>query len=99
MSQEALIDALSGATETRYKDVIIYRNAEGRYHRIGGPAVIYINGTKMWYQSGKRHRVDGPAIVFADGVCAWFLNGEKLNEREYVHLINTGNYLEPRCLI
>ena len=98
MSQEALIDALTGTIETHHNGEIIYRNVEGRYHRIGGPAVIYKGGTEMRYQSGKRHRVDGPAIVFSDGECSWFLNGEMLNEREYVQLIESGNYLEPRCL-
>ena len=68
----------------------------GKLHRTDGPAIVYPDGTESWYQHGTRHRVDGPAIVFSNGVCAWFLNGEKLNEREYVQLIESGNYLEPR---
>ena len=73
-----------------------YYNSSNQLHREEGPAVILDSGSRAWYQHGKRHRIDGPAIVFADGVCTWFLNGEMLNEREYVQLIESGNYLEPQ---
>ena len=96
---DALIEALSGSIVTDSHGTVKYLNRHGQLHRTAGPAVIHPNGTESWYQYGKRHRVGGPAIVFSNGVCAWFLNGEKLNEREYVQLIDTGNYLEPRCLI
>src|SRR5580704_8843778 len=39
----------------------------GKLHRINDkPAVIYYNGTKVWYINGKRHRDnDQPAAIFA----------------------------------
>ena len=54
----------------------IWRNANGQYHRLDGPAVIKADGTKGWYVNGKRHRLDGPAIEWADGDKLWYVNGE-----------------------
>jgi hypothetical protein len=45
-------------------------------HRIGGPAVEYINGTKCWAVNGKRHRGDGPAIERHNGEMHWYVNGK-----------------------
>ena len=36
-------------------------------HCNNGPAMIYADGTQMWYQHDVCHREDGPAIMFADG--------------------------------
>lgn len=41
-------------------------------HRDDGPAIIYNNGTKKWYQYGKLHREDGPAAEYYDGGKYWF---------------------------
>jgi len=46
------------------------------FHRIGGPAAEYVNGSKYWYQEGKLHRVDGPAIEFSDGTKCWYQNDQ-----------------------
>lgn len=40
----------------------IWKDEEGKLHRDGGPAMIYNNGTEIWYQHGKRHRINGPAV-------------------------------------
>ncbi|NDB84897.1 MAG: hypothetical protein EB127_19665 [Alphaproteobacteria bacterium] len=48
----------------------------GDYHRSNGPAVIKLNGEKIWFQHGKIHRTNGPAIVTADGTKAWFINNQ-----------------------
>ncbi|HEX2752542.1 MAG TPA: hypothetical protein VHP34_05450, partial [Alphaproteobacteria bacterium] len=42
-------------------------NAEGKCHSEDGPAVIYADGTRIWFQNGQKHRVDGPAIEHPDG--------------------------------
>jgi hypothetical protein len=34
----------------------------GLYHRIGGPAVHWRDGSQYWYENGRLHRIDGPAI-------------------------------------
>ena len=51
------------------------------------PAVIWSNGTRMWYQCGKLHR-NGykPAIIFSDGTKIWYRYG-KLNRNGYKPVI------------
>ena len=74
LSHDALIDKLSGSVETTATGTVIYRNAAGKSHRIGGPAIIYATGEEHWHQNGKLHRIDGPAVVYADGSRAWCQN-------------------------
>ncbi len=46
-------------------------------HRLGGPAVIWENGTQEWYKNGKPHREgDRPAVVHADNTQYWYKNGK-----------------------
>ena len=52
-------------------------------HREDGPAIEWVDGTKVWYINGERHREDGPAIEDADGYKAWYINGEKLTEEQF----------------
>jgi hypothetical protein len=54
------------------------------FHRVGGPAVEYTNGTKVWLQNGNRHRDNGPAFEFANGEKRWYLNGVQLTEAEFL---------------
>ena len=51
-------------------------NEEGQFHRDDGPAVIWPDGTKIWFQNDKKHRDNGPAVIWADGTEEWFLNGQ-----------------------
>ena len=60
-----------------------YRNAEGRYHREGGPAVIFDNGDKIWYHNGLRHREVGPAVERSNGRCEWWINGKQCPQAEF----------------
>jgi len=53
-------------------------NAKGIIHRIGGPAIIWPDGEKHWYQNGKYHRTDGPAIIWDDGKEFWFINDKSI---------------------
>lgn len=39
-----------------------WKNKEGLFHRVDGPAVENVNGGKYWLQNGKFHRIDGPAV-------------------------------------
>jgi hypothetical protein len=48
----------------------------GLLHRLDGPALESIDGTKEWYKNGLRHRLDGPAIEYASGSKYWFQNGK-----------------------
>jgi len=53
-------------------------NNAGELHRENDlPAVIFKNGTKVWWKNGKRHREnDMPAIIREYGSKEWFVNGE-----------------------
>lgn len=53
-----------------------WKNAEGKLHRIYGPAIEFIDGDKIWYQNGLPHREDGPAIEWKTGQKAWYKNGK-----------------------
>ncbi len=64
-----------------YKNCIIFVNNKNLYHRKDGPAIIYADGDKFWYQNGKFHRVDGPAIEWSDGYKSWFINGIHYSEK------------------
>jgi len=47
-----------------------YQN--GKYHRLGGPAVDCVDGYKVWYREGKLHRTDGPAVEDINGYKVWY---------------------------
>jgi hypothetical protein len=51
----------------------------GRIHRDNGPAVIWVNGNKSWYQHGKLHRLDGPAIERVNGKCSWYVDNIRID--------------------
>lgn len=55
---------------------IRYRNKRGELHREDGPAVIYNDGTLVWYVNRDRHREDGPAVIRGDGA-EWYINGRR----------------------
>ena len=94
LSPDALIDRLSGSVETTATGTVIYRNAAGKSHRIGGPAIIYATGEEHWNQNGKLHRIDGPAVVHPNGLRVWYLNGVPMLEDEHSRRIASGEYLE-----
>jgi hypothetical protein len=52
----------------------IWKNKNGEFHRLDGPAIEYSSGKKAWYQNGKVHRLDGHAIESADGRKWWCQN-------------------------
>jgi hypothetical protein len=40
---------------------------DSKLHRVGGPAIEWIDGSKAWFIDGKSHRVDGPAFECISG--------------------------------
>ena len=60
-----------------------YYNSADQLHRTDGPAVIWADGSKSWYQNGLHHRTDGAAIEWANGTKEWYINGEGLTEDEF----------------
>jgi len=57
-----------------------WKNSLGELHRDNGPAVIYKNGTKAWYQNDKLHRLYEPAIINYNGRKEWYQNGKRHRE-------------------
>jgi len=53
-------------------------NNAGQLHRENDlPAIIWEDGTKVWYKNGKRHREnDLPAVIFTSGTKSWWVNGK-----------------------
>jgi hypothetical protein len=45
-------------------------------HREDGPAIIYPNGTQMYYIDGKLHRDDGPAVINERGDEYYYTKGK-----------------------
>ncbi len=58
------------------RDNINWKDDGGRWHRDGGPAMIWADGTQFWYQHGKPHRDDGPAVIYANGTRLWYRHGQ-----------------------
>ena len=54
-----------------------WRNKDGKLHREGDkPAVIWANGTQVFWKNGKLHRDgDKPARIWASGIQEFFKNG------------------------
>ena len=47
------------------------------------PAIIFTDGTKMWYRNGKKHRDnDQPAVIELDGTKKWYNNGKKHRDND-----------------
>ena len=60
----------------------------GKFHRIGGPAVIAIIDGEIdcrnqhWYIKGRLHRTDGPAYI--NGGCeGYYINGVYLTKKQF----------------
>ena len=91
MSHDALIEALSGYVETDEHGTVSFFNNAGAVHRTDGPAVIYSDGDKLWYQNGLLHRTDGPAVMLSSGIGHWFLSGCELTQAEFNQRIASGS--------
>lgn len=54
-------------------NIVKYKNR--MIHCDDGPAVIYYDGRKQWFQYGIEHRTDGPSMTFPDGSERWCFEG------------------------
>lgn len=52
-------------------------------HRIDGPAVVYDDGTKFWYENNVSHRLDGPSDEWTNGARGFFIHGKHYMEEDY----------------
>ena len=82
LSDAALAELMTLTVEGGYS-VTVYRNQQGRIHRVHGPAIFYHSGSRHWYLNGFRHRTDGPAVEWADSTISWYLYDQELTEEEF----------------
>lgn len=83
------------ANSKQLPDRIEYYDDNEELHNDNGPAVVYANGDKAWYQHGKLHREDGAAFEGQNGYRAFWLKGLKyrrLNEFK-IATINNEHYI------
>ena len=84
MNEQAVFDALKYRVDVDMFGTRRYYNSDNKLHRMGGPAVVYVNGNSAWWQNGQRHRTDGPAIELVQrGSKAWYINDVRLTEDEF----------------
>ena len=83
MSEQAVFDALKYRVVVNEWGTRRYFNSANQLHRTDGPAVVYANGTKYWWQNGLRHRIDGPAVELPSGGKEWWINGKVLSEDDF----------------
>jgi len=50
-----------------------YFNDKEELHRLDGPAVEYLNGSKFWHINEKSHRNIDPSEEYSDGEKRWFI--------------------------
>lgn len=50
----------------------------GELHRLNGPAIIWVDGTELWYCSGQLHRDGGPAVVRTNGNNEYWEHGQRV---------------------
>ena len=72
-------------------EYIIFKNDNGKTHRVDGPAIIWSNGDKSWWLNGKTHRADGPAVIWSDGSKSWWLNGKTHREDGPAYIWSDGS--------
>lgn len=65
-------------TSTRTQDddgTVRWITSTGILHRLDGPALLLVDGSKLWFDEGMYHRDDGPAVEWSVGNNAWYLHG------------------------
>ena len=77
MTELALFELLSLECRVDPCGVVTYHNTLGQLHRVYGSAVVYEDGSHVWYQNGERHRLDGPAVEYSDGSEFWYQDGQR----------------------
>ena len=68
---------------------IRWRNEDGQFHRLDGPAVESTNGDKFWHKNGRLHCLDGPAIEWSNGNKLWYIEDVKYTEEAFNTKIKT----------
>lgn len=74
--QSSIKMAAADETMTSNSDgSITYYDNHGQLHRLGGPAIIYLDGDIEYWIHGNLHRIGAPAFMTPDGAESWWLHG------------------------
>lgn len=57
------------------------------------PAVVYSDGTRMYYLDGKLHNTNGPAMVYPDGTRMYYVNGQLHNTNGPAAIYSNGTIM------
>jgi hypothetical protein len=49
----------------------------------GGPAIIRVDGTQVYFEHNKHHRIGGPAYIGRDGNKSYWIDGKQVTELEH----------------
>jgi hypothetical protein len=66
---------IDGVPEKFTQNITDYKGRN--IHREDGPAVIYLDGTQVWYQYNQKHRLDGAAFIAPRGAQVWYQNNQR----------------------
>ena len=85
----------------KYNDGSIYyiKKDTQLIHNPYGPAIIWRDGTKLYYINNKCHRLDGPAKIYADGEERYYINGKELTKEEFEYHPERLRFLGKEYLI
>ena len=72
-----LIPGLDPEAVELLEDGVFEWRMHGIWHRIDGPAMMGIDGSRQWWVDGKQHRIDGPAVERPDGTREWWADGKR----------------------
>jgi hypothetical protein len=71
----------SKSIKVEYVRGTAYKNEKGQFHREDGPAIIYKDGSRQWWNNGYLHRIDGPAVIDTQDAyeyTEWRINGLRI---------------------
>lgn len=71
----------------KWEEARICYYKKGKYHREGGPAIVYPTALKYWCFEGKPHRTDGPAIEYSNMEKEWCIEGNCYTPGYFKHLL------------
>ena len=77
MTEDAVFELLTLGCRVNQYGTVRYYNSNERLHRVHGPAIVYTDGARAWYQNDQLHRLDGPAVEYSDGRREWYQNGQR----------------------
>jgi hypothetical protein len=54
-----------------------------KIHNIDGPAIIWADGTQVYYVNDKIHRIGGPAKIWSDGIQEYWVDDIQYTKEQY----------------